>query len=288
MNQFSQQQGVTLFMTMLSAFQVLLYRYSGQQDITVGTLVAGRTQQEIEDLVGFFINTLAIRSDLSGEPSFSALVQKVKTTLLEGYEHQDMPFEKALETVVSNRDPGKNPLFQVMFVLQNMPEMPSFELGDLTIVQETVVYNPALLDLYFTVFEKKEGLILNIGYCTDLFCEETIARMAGHFEQLLRAIVTEPSAGISMLPMLTTAESDSLFAELSGEETAYPKESNVIALFEEWALKTPDAIAVLFEGQSYTYCALNEKANQLAHCLMGKGLKKKMNWLVFVPGVRWI
>ncbi|MBB5635251.1 amino acid adenylation domain-containing protein [Pedobacter cryoconitis] len=276
LNQYSQQQGATLFMTLLSAFQVLLYRYSGQQDITVGTLVAGRTQQEIEELVGFFINTLAIRSDLSGEPSFDALLQQVKTTLLEGYEHQDMPFEKALETVVNNRDLGKNPLFQVMFVLQNMPEMPSFELGDLTIVQETVNYNPALLDLYFTVFEKKEGLILNIGYCTDLFCEETIARMAGHYEQLLRAIVVKPSVQISKLPMLTTTESDELLAQLSGEEAAYPKESNVIALFDQWALKTPDAIATLFAEQSYTYRELHEKANQLAHMLMSKGVKKEV------------
>ncbi|MBB5635252.1 amino acid adenylation domain-containing protein [Pedobacter cryoconitis] len=273
LNQYSKEQGVTLFMTLLSAFQVLLYRYSGQQDVTVGTLVAGRTQQEIENLVGFFINTLAIRSDLGGEPSFDELVQKVKTTLLEAYGHQDMPFEKALEMVAGNRDLGKNPLFQVMFILQNTPDNSELVLHKLTVSQEAPDYSPSQFDINFVVTEQKEGLLLEIGYCTDLFLEDTILRLAGHYEQLLRAVIAASDTQINRLKMMTSAEEVSLLAQFSGPETAYPKQSNVVAIFEEWALKTPDAVAVLFENQAYTYKELNEKANRLAHYLIDKGMK---------------
>ena len=273
LNQYSKEQGVTLFMTLLSAFQVLLYRYSSQEDVTVGTLVAGRTSQEIENLVGFFINTLAIRSDLSGEPSFDNLVQKVKTTLLEGYGNQDMPFEKALEAVAGNRDLGKNPLFQVMFILQNTPDDSELILGNLAVSQEPVTYSPSQFDINFVVTEQKDGLMLEIGYCTDLFREDTILRMAGHYEQLLRSVIAASATQINRLEMLASGEADRLIAQFSGAEAAYPKESNVVAIFEEWAMKTPDAVALLFESQSYTYRELNEKANRLAHYLLAQGMK---------------
>ncbi|MGY0035044.1 condensation domain-containing protein [Pedobacter sp. NJ-S-72] len=275
LNQYSKEQSVTLFMTLLSTFQVLLYRYSGQEDVTVGTLVAGRTRQEIENLVGFFINTLAIRSDLSGEPSFDTLVQKVKTTLLEGYGNQDMPFEKALETVAGNRDLGKNPLFQVMFILQNTPDDAALVLvlGNLTVSQEPVTYSPSQFDINFVVTEQKDGLMLEIGYCTDLFREDTILRMAGHYEQLLRSVIAASATEINRLEMLASGEAAGLITQFSGAEVAYPKESNVVAIFEEWVVKRPEAVALLFENQSYTYRELNEKANRLAHYLLDKGMK---------------
>ena len=273
LNVLSQQQGTTLYTTLLAAFQVLLYRYSGQEDICIGTPVAGRTQHEIEDLVGFFVNTLAIRSKLDASLSFSELLQQLQHTLLEGYDAQDAPFEKVVDAVVKGRDKSITPLFQVMFVLQNTPDAPELVLGDLTLTTENIHLPVAKFDITFTVEEGKDGLSLAIEYCTDLFREDTITRMAGHYEQLLRSIVLESSARVSLLPMLTNGEAQQLLLQLSGEQTVYPDYSNVIALFEEWVVKTPGATALVFEDQHYTYQALNEKANRLAHYLIGQGIK---------------
>ncbi|MGY0035029.1 AMP-binding protein [Pedobacter sp. NJ-S-72] len=160
-----------------------------------------------------------------------------------------------------------------MFVLQNTPDAPELVLGDLTLCTENIHLPVAKFDITFTVEEGKDGLSLAIEYCTDLFREDTIARMAGHYEQLLRSIVLESSAQVSVLPMLTNGEADQLLLQLSGEQTIYPDYSNVIALFEEWVVKTPDATALVFEDQQYTYQELNEKANRLAYYLIGQGIK---------------
>ncbi|WP_338076707.1 amino acid adenylation domain-containing protein [Chitinophaga solisilvae] len=272
LHQLSQQSGATLFMTLLSVFKVLLSRYSAQDDICVGTPVAGRKQQELEGLIGFFINTVALRSDLSGEPSFHQLLQQVKATLLEAYEHQEMPFEKVVETVVKTRDLSRSPVFQVMFELQQMPEVTRTPLGEADFRMEEVERTAALFDLTFTLSENADGLTLSIEYCTDLFAPDTISRMAGHYEQLLQAVVANPVKKINALPMLTTAESAELLDLFSGPVTAYPENKTFVHLFEEQAQRTPDAVALVFEEQELTYAALHARANQLAHHLVQSGV----------------
>ncbi|MBB6498472.1 non-ribosomal peptide synthetase [Pedobacter cryoconitis] len=272
LNEFSQREGVTLFMTLLTTFKILLYRYSGQEDICVGTPIAGRRQKETENLVGFFINTLAVRCDLSGEPAFNALLKQVKDTFLAGYAQQDIPFEKVVESVVTSRDLNQNPLFQVLFTLQNIPDIPAFALNKLDVSVQTVPITAVQFDLTFTVVEEKEGLLLNIEYCSELFRGETITRMVGHYEQLLRSVIAQPTQKISALAMIPPVETSLLETLFSGPVVDYPKEKTVMMLFEEWAIQTPDAVALQYEEEKITYQELNERANQLAHYLRGKDI----------------
>ena len=275
LNQLSQQQGTTLFMTLMSVLQVLLYRYTGQEDICVGTPVAGRSRQEVEELVGFFINTIAIRAALNENISFTELLQQVKTTLLEAYEHQELPFEKVVDTVVKSRDMSVSPLFQVMFVLQNVPDHAGWAMPGLTLTEDEVELTTAKFDLIFNMEEGEDGLILHIEYCTDLFRPATISRMAGHFEQLLRAVTTTPAQQISVLPLLTSPEKLTLLQTFTGVQTDYPKEETIISLFEAQALQTPDAIAVSYETSELTYRQLQERSNQLGHYLSSIGVVKE-------------
>ncbi|PSL45672.1 non-ribosomal peptide synthase protein (TIGR01720 family)/amino acid adenylation domain-containing protein/thioester reductase-like protein [Chitinophaga niastensis] len=273
---FSRQQGATLFMTMLSVFKVLLYRYSGQEDICVGSPIANRMQQAIEPLIGFFVNTIALRSDLSGEPDFKTLLARVKTTLLEAYMHQDTPFEKVVEAVGSERDMSRTPLFQVMFILQNVPEIPALDLDELQITIQPVPNITAKFDLTVDVMTTDTGLRLRVEYCSDLYDAATIARMMDHYLVLLHGVVAHPDQQISTLPMLTAAEEQQLLVEFNNTDRTYPLDKSVIDLFEEQAADSPDAPAVLFEGQQYTYRQLNEKANQLAHYLRNKGVMENV------------
>ncbi|KIO77621.1 hypothetical protein TH53_08205 [Pedobacter lusitanus] len=273
LNQLSQQQGTTLFMTLMSVLQVLLYRYTGQEDICVGTPVAGRSRQEVEELVGFFINTIAIRANLNENLTFTDLLQQVKNTLLEAYEHQELPFEKVVDTVVKSRDMSVSPLFQVMFVLQNVPDHSGWHMPGLTLVEDEVELSTAKFDLIFNMEERENGLLLNIEYCTELFRPETISRMAGHFEQLLQAVTATPAQQISVLPLLTVAEKQTLLQTFTGTEVAYPKEKTIVSLFEEQVVRTPDAVAVTYENSQLTYRQLDERANQLGHYLKSIGVK---------------
>ncbi|MGO4294958.1 amino acid adenylation domain-containing protein [Chitinophaga sp. RAB17] len=270
--QLCKQEGTTLFMTLLAAFNVLLHRYSGQDDICVGTPVAGRTQQEMENLIGFFINTLALRNDLSNNPSFTSLLQQVKQTTLEAYEHQDLPFEKIVETVVKQRDMSRSPLFQVSFVLQNTPDVPDLGLGNLELLEEKTAHTTAKWDLIFTLEETTRGLRGSVEYAVDLFREETVLQLIRHFEQLLQAIVKAPSTGIDHLSFLQPEELQQLLYTFNDNATDYPRHKTVAALFEEQAALTPSAIALTCNGRSYTYAALDERADKLAHFLRSKGV----------------
>lgn len=272
LNQLSRQQGATLFMTMLAAFKVLLYRYSGQEDICVGSPIANRTQQTIEPLIGFFVNTIALRSNLAGNPDFLSLLKQVKTTLLEAYQYQDAPFEKIVEAVVSDRDISRTPLFQVMFILQNLPEIPDLQLDDVQVTIQQVPNITAKFDLTVDVTTTDTGLRFRVEYCSDLFEAATIARMMEHYLILLAAIVETPSRKIGTMPMLTAAEEKQLLKTFNDTACIYPAGMAVIDLFEAQVQKTPDAIAVVFETEQYTYRQLNESANQLAHYLREKGV----------------
>jgi amino acid adenylation domain-containing protein/non-ribosomal peptide synthase protein (TIGR01720 family) len=270
----SQQQGTTLFMTLLAAFKVLLYRYSGQEDICVGIPVAGRTRQETEGLIGFFINTLALRSDLGNDPAFTALLQQIRHTTLGAYEHQEVPFEKVVDAVVKNRDVSRTPLFQVMFVLQNAPESEELQLGGMELLQQDMPHTTSRFDLSCSMMESRDGLMGSIEYCVDLFMEETIQRMCAHFEQLLRAIVAVPGTGIGQLPMLTVAEEKCLLETFNDTASMFPAEETLLAMFETQVTMRPNA-AVLASGKiSLTYKTLHERAVQLAAYLTGKGVTK--------------
>jgi len=272
----SQQENVTLFMTLLAAFNVLLHRYSGQQDICVGIPIAGRQQQEVEALIGFFINTLALRSDLDNHLSFKELLQQVKQTTLGAYDHQEVPFEKVLESVAKDRDMSRSPLFQVMFMFQNTPEVPQLKLGDLELSAETSEHLNSKFDLTLTVTETAAGLRCSVEYCTDLFREATITRMMEHFTQLIKSIIADPTQKLHALPMLIESEKQYLLNDFNQTATVYPSDKSIVDLFEEQVLKTPEKLALVFEEQQMSYRELNAKANQFAHYLRSKGVADEM------------
>lgn len=278
----SQQQGATMFMTLVAVFNVLLHRYSGQTDICVGTPTANRTQLEVERLIGFFVNTLALRNEVSGEESFIQLLQQVRVTTLEAYDHQEVPFEKVVEAVVKERDLSRSSLFQVMFVLQNIPEVQELHLGDLQLSREAFTYDSAKFDITFYVAETTHGLQVSVEYCTDLYREETIVRMMAHFKELLGSIVKAPDQRIGILPMLSGAEVHQLLEKFNDTQTGYPQDKSITDLFEEQVAKTPQSIALIFEEQELTYQDLNKKSNQLARYLSSKGVKKETLVLICI------
>ncbi|HJT75001.1 MAG TPA: condensation domain-containing protein, partial [Chitinophaga sp.] len=213
LKQVSQNNGATLFMTLLAAFKVLLHRYSRQEDICTGIPVAGRKLRETEPIVGYFINTLAIRSNVESTLPFSAFLQQLKETLLQAYQHQDTPFEKVVDAVVEERDLGRTPLFQVMFSLQNTPEVAEINLGGIELSTGNTVHSSSKFDLSFVLDETPDGLMLDVEYCTDLFREDTITRMTAHYEQLLQSVIENPEQTTGELNMLTDAEQYQLLEE---------------------------------------------------------------------------
>jgi len=271
----SEREGVTLYMTLLAAFQVLLSRYSGQEDICVGSPVAGRTRQEVEGLVGFFISTVVMRCEVRGKDSFRQLLQVVKETTLGAYEHQEAPFEKVVEAVVKERDMSRSPLFQVMFTLQNTPDVPMLRLGELELSQEGTEQRTAQFDLNISVTERREGLGVSVAYCIDLFKERTIDRMAGHYDSLLRNIVVDAGQAVEALRMLTEREERQVVEEFNDTKVDYGTGKTVVDLFEEQAARTPEAVAVVFEEQSLTYGELDRRSDQLSHYLRALGVREE-------------
>src|SRR5439155_14460942 len=238
-------------MTLLAAFQTLLYRYTGQEDIAVGSPIAGRNRREIEGLIGFFVNTLVLCSDLSGNPSFLALLGRVRESSLEAYAHQDLPFEKLVEELQPERNLSQNPLFQVMFILQNAPRE-ALEFAGLTMRSVKVDSETAKFDLTLFVHEEAEGLRISLEYSTDLFNQETITRMLGHFEVLLKSIVANPDQLISDLPILTEAERYQLLVDWNKTERDYPKDKCMHQIIEGQVERTPESIADVYEEQQLT------------------------------------
>ncbi|MCF2150416.1 Non-ribosomal peptide synthetase [Desmonostoc muscorum LEGE 12446] len=271
LTQLSQQQGVTLFMTLLAAYDTLLYRYTGQTDILVGSPIANRDRTEIEGLIGFFVNTLVLRANLDGDRTFQELLPEIREMALGAYAHQDLPFEMLVEALQPERDLSHTPLFQVMFVLQNAP-MSQVELSGLTISHLPIESATAKFDLTLTMENTATGLVGAWEYNTDLFDGSTIERMTGHFVTLLEAIVENPKQRISQLPMLTESEERQLLIEWNDTQTDYPRDKCIHQLFEEQCLSTPDAVAVVFQQQQLTYGELNSRANQLAHYLQSLGV----------------
>jgi amino acid adenylation domain-containing protein len=267
----SQRYGVTLFMTLLAAFQTLLHRYTGQDDIAVGSLIANRNRVELEGLIGFFVNTLILRTNLSGDPSFQELLARVRTVTLGAYEHQDMPYEKLLEALRPPRDLSRNPLFQVMCVLHNTPQQ-VLELSGLTMHPLEIDPGTARFDVTLEFWETSEGLRGRFEYSTDLFETATIARMAGHLQTLLEGVVAEPEQHLSRLPLLTADERQRVLMEWNATTASYPDDQCIHTMFEAQVTRTPDAIAVVCGDAYLTYSALNRYANQVAHYLQALGV----------------
>ncbi|WP_407883236.1 amino acid adenylation domain-containing protein, partial [Scytonema sp. NUACC26] len=266
LKRLSQESGTTLFMTLLAAFTLLLSRYSGQEDIVIGSAIANRNRREIETLIGFFVNTLALRTNLQGNPTFLELLNRVKQVTLDAYDHQDLPFEKLVDELGLERSLSQHPLFQVAFSLQNESEQ-KLEINGLNVTRFQWENTTTLLDLLVTFRETPQGLIGEWEYTTDLFDTKTIKRMAEHFEVLLEGIVDRPHQSIHSLPLLTEDERQQLQI-WNQTQTDYPLHQTLVDLFEAQVAKNPHHLAVVFESQSLTYEQLNQRANQLAHYLI--------------------
>ena len=262
----SLREGATLFMTLLAAFKTLLYRYTDQEDVMVGSPVANRHCTETEGLIGFFINTVVLRTDLSGNPSFRELLGRVQAIALQAYAHQDLPFDRLLEVLQPDRNLSHNPLFQVMFVLQNTP-MPTLALPDLTLSALAIDHPTAKFDLTLELQEGPDGLRGWFEYNTDLFDGPTLARMAQHFQTLLAGVAANPDLPLSHLPLMTASEHQQWLAQWQGRQTDSSAAACLHEIFEAQVERTPDAIALVLEDQHLTYDALNARANRLAHYL---------------------
>ncbi len=269
---FSRREGATLFMTLFAVFVTLLYRYSGQRDILVGTAIANRNRAETESLIGFFINTLILRTRLSEQMTFRELLAQVIETALEAYAHQDLPFEKLVEELQPERALSHTPLFQVLFHLQNVVteglNLPGLNLSQLGVDTQT-----AKFDLTLSLAETKEGFFGVLNYNTDLFDDATVRRMARHLERVLETVVANPDEQISRLQLLTESEKQRVLCEWNDTRRDYGKDELLHLAFAKQAALTPDAAAVSFEQTALTYRELNQRANQLGHYLrkMGAG-----------------
>ncbi len=267
----SDRENVTLFMTTLAAFQVLLFRYTHQEDILVGTPIANRTRSEIEGLVGCFINMLVLRGSLSGDPTFLEFLQSLRKTTLEAYTYQELPFEKLVEDLQPERNLAHAPLFQVMFILRNASHA-EITLPELTIETQEIDNGTAKFDITLTLIESSDGLHGTIEYRTDLFERATIERMAGHYQQLLTDAVAQPDRRISRLSLLTGSEQRQILVDWNTTTASYPGQECLHHLFEDQVERSPAAIAATCQDASLTYDELNRHANKLARYLQRLGI----------------
>ena len=268
----SQKSGVTLFMTLLAAFGILLHRYSGQDDICIGSPFANRNHQETEPIIGCFVNTLVLRTHVEENPSFSQFLKQIRSIVWDAHAHQDVPFEQVVEALQPERSLGYNPLFQVMFVLENF-SLDTLELPDIRLTPEMLERGTSQFDLSLSIWQTQQGLIGSWEYNSDLFEADTIARMTGHFQTMLSAIVADPDQRIGELPLLTEPERHQLLMQWNNTQANYPQDKCIHQLFEEQVERTPDAVAVVFGNQKLTYEQLNNQANQLAHYLQSLGVR---------------
>lgn len=281
----SQQAGATLFMTLLAAFQTLLHRYSGQTDIAIGSPIANRHRSELEGLIGFLVNSLVLRSNLEGDPTFLELLDRVREVTIAAYAHQDLPFEKLVEELQPVRNLNQNPLFQVVFALQNTPidqlKLPGLTLSSVEFETKTTRFDLELYvwkctdnfrSLWGTGWQQADGLRGVVVYNTDLFEADAIAALRQHFQTLLEGISANPNARISMLPLLSHHEQQKQFGCWNKTQTCYPKHLCIHQQFEVQAEQRQDAIALQFSDRQFTYRSLNQGSNQLARYLQKLGV----------------
>ncbi len=272
LKQFSnlcQSQDATLFMGLTSLLNILFYRYTNQNDIIIGTPIAGRPHADLQNQMGLYLNTLALRTHFDGQDSFMELLSNVKSKTLEAYEHQVYPFDELIENLNLKREAGRSPLFDVMLILQNMTDNNSSkQLEDITIQNYQNVQNVLIkYDLEFTFDEFGNELNLNITFNTDIYTIDFIEKITAHFGTLLQGVIAEPNLPVSRINYLSPNEIKQLVYDFNDTAAEYPKDKTIVELFEEQAHKTPDTIAIVFEGLKLTYKELNEKVNQFAYYL---------------------
>jgi amino acid adenylation domain-containing protein len=271
-NALSERANVTVFMVLLSAFKTLLHRYSGQNDILVGTPIANRNRIEIESLIGLFVNTLVLRTDLSGDPRFRDLLDSIREEALGAYANQDLPIERLVGELQPDRRLSHTPLFQVMIAIQNVPRA-SVKLSGLDLKLLDIDIGASKFDLSLIIDETQERIAVRLEYRTDLFEQATIIRMLNHFQSLLESVIINPEMRLSALPLMNEAERNQLLFEWNDTKNDYAEQQTVTQLFEAQVERTPNALAVIFEQEQLTFAELNRRANQLARFLRGFGVK---------------
>ena len=289
LEELSQQAGATLFMTLLAAFQTLLHRYTGQTDIAIGSPIANRHRSELEGLIGFLVNNLVLRTNLADDPTFREVLGRVREVTLAAYAHQDLPFEKLVEELQPIRSLGQNPLFQVVFALQNTPmeqlALPGLVLSSVQFETKTSRFDLELYvwkctdnfrSLWGKGWQQSNGLRGVIVYNTDLFDSATIASLRQHFQTLLEGIVANPDTHLSALPLLTCGEQQALLRRWSRDSSSNPTNTSIHQRFEAQVRQRPTAIATQFGHQQFTYQALNQGSNQLARYLQRLGVVAEM------------
>lgn len=295
LEQFSRREQATLFMTLLASFQVLLSRYTGATDVCVGSPAAGRTRVELEPLVGYFVNTLPLRTDLAGQPGFRELLARVRETTLGALANQELPLDKLIEALRPNRELGQSPLFQTMFVFENV-DWPGTEAAGLSIGEIQIEHRAiSSFDLSLVVEPQGAGLSATIVYNAELFERETIEQMLAAWQTLLAAAVAQPETPIGKLPLMPPLAADSPVATLNRTARAFPAEQTIHELFIAQAAKHPAAIAVIGGGEQWTYRELDRRSNQLARWLrslgvgpettVGLGFERSIEMLVALVGV---
>jgi amino acid adenylation domain-containing protein len=279
LSEFCRQESVTPYMALLAGLQILLARYSGQGDFAIGSPSANRTQRETEGLIGYFINVLVMRSDLSGGPNFRELVRRVRQTVLDAFDHQDMTLDHVVDAVKPQRDLSRHPLFQVMFVLQNTERAvlqggsdERLRLASLGIRDPDALERSSYFDLMLGLYETEQGFQGGINYNTDLFRSDTIDRMVQHFRVLLAEAIADPDRPVSSLSLLTDEERRQLVVQWNDTETDFPLDVCIHTLFDEQVERSPNAVALIDGSTQWTYRELNERANQLAHWLQHHGV----------------
>ncbi|NJN10675.1 MAG: amino acid adenylation domain-containing protein, partial [Richelia sp. RM1_1_1] len=278
LKEIARQEGVTLFMLLLAAFEAFLYRYTGQDDIVIGSPIANRNRDEVKGLIGFFVNTLVLRTDISGNPTFAELLKRVKKVALEAYTHQDLPFEQLVEAVKPERDTSRTPLFQVMFSVQDYSQLP--DIPDLTLNLVKIEPETAQFDLSVSIELRQTAVIASFEYNTDLFDNLTITTMLRHFENLLWGVAENPQLRLSQLPLLSQADYEELLEYSTNKSQIFNFQSQIEQCihqqFEARVVETPNAVAVVSTEQYLTYKQLNQRSNQLAHHLKSLGVKPEV------------
>lgn len=286
LKQLASDSGATLYMLLLAAYSILLHKYAGQEDIVVGTPIAARSHADVQPIIGMFVNTLALRLGPTAERTFMDYLQEVKETTLGAYEHQDYPFEELVEALQVSRDLSRNPLFDTMFSLQKHESL-DLTLEGLQWSLYDIEEKTAKFDLSLDIVEEGNELVCKIEYATSLFRQDTMVRLAGHYEQILASILAQPGARISDLDILTDSEKDNLLVGFDVSSSALVKQSATEGAgldeswrgrtfherFEEQVERTPGALAVVYEDSKLTYTELNAKANRLAYVLRARGVK---------------
>jgi len=269
---FALKNECTLSMVMLTAFKILLHRYTNETDILVGMPIANRNHHQIENLIGFFVNSLVLRTSLDFDPSVEELLSRVRLSSSKAYSNQDLPFDRIVDEIQPERDLSHNPIFQVMFAFQNTPDLPE-SLGDMQMDLEVLDNDTSVFDLTLNLHDETSGIHGYFEYCNELFEAQTIERMQGHYLTILEALIANPKSKISQIQILTKSESQQLLTEWNATETEINNSRTIHQLIEEQVIKNPDATAICHTGNQLSYSQLNKKANQLARQLQVMGVK---------------